>query len=555
MSTLLTAVLTHHLGWVSTCLPSGPDDNPSISLKSPFNPLWGELSDLYGAVGHPLKMAHTIVTGTNRKDLISKILITMTYFIRCCDVERKIPMRCNIEEENKTVELICQKYSYIPLENYKKYEDHVREIMGNNNTVVSSDQKKADDDEKDPVKTKKIGLTKTRTCRGALVNLENTTSSSKLGDHVDVSLYPILERDTKSLYPNLEVEEDNELNCWDYKGSFQSCEDLKKNVKPLSRVTSSSVLCHLVNEPILTVREHPTANVDVQRQMNSGDLDILIPPDGAQLEESKDVVFFLGENEELIGLKKGNPQQASSSNETTTQTPVVVDFSQQLFLLDDEKLNFKDSDFIKNEEPVIKPSTSWTSLVEPSDISASKKNVPVAISDPTKFTRSQSVPPEDKKLDGEFKAAKSKYRYSGVKFNIKQYPQILSNYMKSKNLEISNLHFGDKTFKFDDISSLVDCMNSKYPYIGEGYEESEALQTPSNASELEFSSDSFVAPSEDRSHSTDEAPDESRGYKMQVAHLPMPKYVNFFLFYPFRSLIYPQYFLCVLRYTPSLYFK
>lgn len=87
-------------------------------------------------------------------------------------------------------------------------------------------------------------------------------------------------------------------------------------------------------------------------------------------------------------------------------------------------------------------------------------------------------------------------KYSGVKFNFEQYPQIATNYMKSKNLEITNIPFMEKAMKlnefptnFGEFSSLVfpetrsqcECgMDECYEII---------LQTPSNASELESTSD------------------------------------------------------------------
>ncbi|KAK5646154.1 hypothetical protein RI129_004618 [Pyrocoelia pectoralis] len=139
ISTLVTAVLTHHLGWVNTVLPPSLNDTEKLAkLHNPCNPLWGQLTDLYGAIGHPTKVSHTIVTGTNKSDLISKILNSLTYFIRCNDVNRKCLTRFDIKEDNKMADCICQQNSCIPKENYKKYEDHLREIeIANNNNIVS----------------------------------------------------------------------------------------------------------------------------------------------------------------------------------------------------------------------------------------------------------------------------------------------------------------------------------------------------------------------------------------------------------------------------------
>ncbi|KAG8592520.1 hypothetical protein GDO81_000533 [Engystomops pustulosus] len=95
---LLTAVLTYHLAWVPTVMPN---DHPpiksfcekhtsqSVSLLAkshPYNPLWAQLGDLYGAIGSPVRMTRTVVVG-KRKDLVQRLLYVLTYFIRCSELQ------------------------------------------------------------------------------------------------------------------------------------------------------------------------------------------------------------------------------------------------------------------------------------------------------------------------------------------------------------------------------------------------------------------------------------------------------------------------------------
>ncbi|XP_075716412.1 folliculin-interacting protein 2 [Rhinoderma darwinii] len=97
-SALITAVLTYHLAWVPTVMPN---DHPpiksfcdkhtsqSVSLLAkshPYNPLWAQLGDLYGAIGSPVRMTRTVVVG-KRKDLVQRILYVLTYFIRCSELQ------------------------------------------------------------------------------------------------------------------------------------------------------------------------------------------------------------------------------------------------------------------------------------------------------------------------------------------------------------------------------------------------------------------------------------------------------------------------------------
>ncbi|XP_075277751.1 folliculin-interacting protein 2 isoform X2 [Opisthocomus hoazin] len=95
---LLTAVLTYHLAWVPTVMPV---DHPPIKAFSekrtsqsvnmlakshPYNPLWAQLGDLYGAIGSPVRMTRTVIVG-KRKELVQRLLYVLTYFIRCSELQ------------------------------------------------------------------------------------------------------------------------------------------------------------------------------------------------------------------------------------------------------------------------------------------------------------------------------------------------------------------------------------------------------------------------------------------------------------------------------------
>ncbi|XP_047712427.1 folliculin-interacting protein 2 isoform X2 [Prionailurus viverrinus] len=95
---LLTAVLTYHLAWVPTVMPV---DHPPIKAFSekrtsqsvntlakthPYNPLWAQLGDLYGAIGSPVRLTRTVVLG-KQKDLVQRILYVLTYFLRCSELQ------------------------------------------------------------------------------------------------------------------------------------------------------------------------------------------------------------------------------------------------------------------------------------------------------------------------------------------------------------------------------------------------------------------------------------------------------------------------------------
>ncbi|CAB4009037.1 folliculin-interacting 1 isoform X3, partial [Paramuricea clavata] len=97
LSSLLTAVMTYHVAWVTTVTPSSDvarraylDKHLSESLNvlgesHPYNPLWAQLSELYGACGAPAKMARTVIIGQDQQ-IVTIILHILSYFIRCSEV-------------------------------------------------------------------------------------------------------------------------------------------------------------------------------------------------------------------------------------------------------------------------------------------------------------------------------------------------------------------------------------------------------------------------------------------------------------------------------------
>ncbi|KAG1956669.1 folliculin-interacting protein 2 isoform X2 [Pimephales promelas] len=101
LSALLTAVLTRHLAWVPTVMPSSlPPITPAcqkpasqtvdlLAKSHPYNPLWAQLGDLYGALGSPVRVCRTVVVG-RRRELVQRVLYVLSYFIRCSDLQEHV---------------------------------------------------------------------------------------------------------------------------------------------------------------------------------------------------------------------------------------------------------------------------------------------------------------------------------------------------------------------------------------------------------------------------------------------------------------------------------
>lgn len=433
ISTLLTAILTHHLGWVSTCLPA--ENSCCVPPTTPYNPLWGQLSDLYGSVGYPVKMAQTILTGVKQKDLIPKIINSLTYFIRCSNIERQFFMRVNVEEDNKIADGICQKQSCIPKANFKKYKDHLREMIEEKHNQDIAKLKEQDINE-NIIQLKRINTP-------ISFNEQKTILEPK--SRLDLPIKKI--NKTKN-----NLIENNSLKC----------------SKKLIKISNCNNLCKLE-------KSYDTEN----------------SPEVKNKEENlnKNVVFLLGDGDELVDLKKDTHDNKSLNKIDPTVNLLETIFKKyEKFEQEFIKSQFKDEDFVKNEaETSLKPSPSWANL--PQDINRLDNENIVTKSESNKnFNRARSMPPEECEKEVKIEV-KAKYKYNGMKFNLHQYPQVVTNYMRSKNLEMANLPLIGLTKKFDQISFESGETNVDLSGFEQNYDEMEAFQTPSNASDLEFTSD------------------------------------------------------------------
>jgi len=91
ISSLITSVMTHHLGWVSSVACSDKDEvvDASVDNFQMYNPLLAQLRDLYGAVDYPSKICKTVISGLN-KETVLLILTVVSYFIRCARIEETV---------------------------------------------------------------------------------------------------------------------------------------------------------------------------------------------------------------------------------------------------------------------------------------------------------------------------------------------------------------------------------------------------------------------------------------------------------------------------------
>lgn len=104
-----------------------------LGKRYPCNPLWAQLSDLYGALGNPSKLVHTVITGDPEKtELINKVLACLSYFIRSAIVKKRREYRSSSQEDVKEAIAV--------LESVKRTNERcVKSFESTNNLRVSSE--------------------------------------------------------------------------------------------------------------------------------------------------------------------------------------------------------------------------------------------------------------------------------------------------------------------------------------------------------------------------------------------------------------------------------
>lgn len=208
----------------------------------------------------------------------------------------------------------------------------------------------------------------------------------------------------------------------------------------------------------------------------------------SSLKSAAGVVFVLGDNEVLSGLKTPPP----------SPNPVAIEKS--------ESPSVNSSSSAKLDEKYeLSPSQSQShNHSQASGENPSNNSVTAAPASPPKTNNNI---PETKKKHCTHK------KHSGVKFNFEQYPQIVTNYMKNKNLDITNYDFLEKGLKLEQENAFNYGASSTSflpMFAPEDVQEQDErddedqceccantfriLQTPSNATELEFSNDDASYP-------------------------------------------------------------
>lgn len=239
------------------------------------------------------------------------------------------------------------------------------------------------------------------------------------------------------------------------------------------------------NQPIDALDSVLVPDTNLNTDSRRADNDQTLKPTGS-------VVFVLGDDEVLSGLKIPQPSPISSAvqnNSTVASAPIR---SHDLQCESIAKPHANQAIGGENHSTNL-TTTARTIATSPAAVAPAPK-------------------PKSNKQETKKKHCTHK-KHSGVKFNFEQYPQIVTNYMKNKNLDITSYDFLEKGLKLEQENAFNNGASSTsfLPMFtpediqeqDEQQEEEECeccantfriLQTPSNATELEFSNDDAIYP-------------------------------------------------------------
>ncbi|KAI5636381.1 folliculin-interacting protein middle domain-containing protein [Phthorimaea operculella] len=467
ISTLLTHVLTYHLGWVTTVSPYDTLDpqnhlaSQNNEAKRPYNALWAQLSDLCGSIGFPPKTARTIISGTTNLQFIDKLLRVLTYFIRSGEV---------IRSDFKFQETLLKETKVISVNSVNSIPTGMKKTKTVNNFSDTDLKVPSVNTQSDSVSTlvaSDVSIKKSAT----LANFDKLSidSETDFTDSVEVPVTSTLRRNPTLMVP-LTAISDSSLSSIEEqepeKVVFVLGDDEKlvglKNKSNNGKAVKRSSKAHLE-----TVNQ-----IEVQKEISLA-------------EEDKEKIELAEEKIENINLSKEHEKEVCQTKYQVQKLSQTED--QKKKVSEDQKESTKlvekhEDNINLSREPTQVQNESFQKEVAKTE-ACSKENC---------VARSKESPA---KCCAQTLQHSKPIKHSGFKFEFDKYPQIVTNYMKSKNLEILDRHYIGKpgnlklqNFQFDP--TVVPTIQDEKCEICDKCQQLEALlQTPTNASEMEYMND------------------------------------------------------------------
>lgn len=250
----------------------------SLAKSHPYNALWAQLGDLQGALGHPLRVSRTIITGC-RAELLDQLVRVLSYFVRCGTIRQLHEERLSKDiEDHRLLMPVQSPYRDLSCSTIKPSASFSTlstksNLDASSNTLVHLAEPS----------NKPLGMHRTSSCLTQLLSEQNDSSSS--------------------LYPSLSAAQHSDLDL------------ITEKVTKLCRVPTEAIMCHLkslVSETRTKINsERQMAAIDHSKNINCEDVPLLFKDEikSSDTEQAEDVIFVLGENEQLVNIKHKNKEE------------------------------------------------------------------------------------------------------------------------------------------------------------------------------------------------------------------------------------------------------
>ncbi|GAB0096193.1 folliculin-interacting protein 2 [Sergentomyia squamirostris] len=531
ISTLLTAILTHHLGWVGTVAPmslplASSIDAASvksqerakmseISKRHPYNALWAQLGDLFGAIGSPPKISKTIVSGSSPQT-VDKVLNVLTYFIRCGEIQRDMrePLLVKNCVDGVMENLECHTVTPGELDGaredttWRRFEmlrelcrsESVRSVMENKGMNAGMSR----------------SMTHVKDLSGLSTNGQESVEAINSHKMLDIE-----RKNVMNDIPNVLLYRDSRVVRQELRNGNDDMDtgiESTKNPRSYQKKTPRDHIKLLLTSPnnkeyifLDCSQEEKLARVDEieeQQDMSSTSSGCSL---GAIRKTSMSFSTFTVSGSPTIeqGVEIGQEVSSVEHHRRYFRKEVTNGLSSSKSLSDliTENSFGQSGRLMWGVEPV-KQNMTMEQMKHFESRDKSPSEVVFVLGDNEelvglKHSGSSSSVDGIKSSGATEPGAKKKVcnhkykKHSGVKFNFEQYPQIAKTYMRNKNLDITDANF-EKLLKMRDVKLMAcEAGTSSMSSLTEDDKECDCcsggaatfLQTPSNASELEFSSE------------------------------------------------------------------
>lgn len=466
-----------------------------ISKTYPYNALWAQLGDLYGAITNPIKLSKTIICGTEANvRTIEKLLNILTYFIRCSEIRRNTYSK---DFDKETINRV------------------VNQQLNQRKPTVSNFQRNASSNLSfRGIRKSGSGLTRNATTVKQLSQMGNDSEDD---GNDDLSMPEGLsENDAETYRLLLKILKKNVMNDIPKVLAFRDSRFVKQELRIGNKSMDTGIEMTAKDKQFLSKYQKNVSGDHIKFTVTRPDSDGV--EETIELEDEADLKNFISLSNLITANSLGS-------------TPNVMKMFWGKEPYKEDGLNLEDMKHFERltakQQHIQESNEKLRTILESEDGAASGSGVVFVLGDNDKLVGLKTSPSMQtiKNFDDASEAANNNFmppsgaikktckhnkKHSGVKFNFEKYPQIATNYMKSKNLEFSEYQVLEKGIKMErenklncgaSTSHTVDISSAATLYSQDDSESDDEceccangsgahyLQTPSNATELEFSSD------------------------------------------------------------------